>query len=1262
MKKTITQRFFLSLCLMIVGCLGGAGNSAWAEELAIDFESAVSTYTDWTFSNMTSKQTGNITAHGGTYYGTTGGKETASITTKKAIPYPSTITFYVSKQSTSSATSSWKIQVSSDKSSWTDVKAQSATSMSKGTWVEVKQDLSAYSNVYVRVYYKGSAAVRNIDDLSLTYTTTAPTTLKVSESAIAFGNVETGQKPTKTITISGTSLSEDVSLSLSGDESFSVDKDNILKGSEGNIEDAKVTVTYAPTTTGEHSATLKITSGDISKTVSLTGTGVTPKTHYTVTWMVNGTSYTEGTPSTDVAEGEKVATLPANPEAIGSKVFIGWTASAFSGTSASAPADLFTTAEDAPSVTGNTTYYAVFAKVLSSTSSWNRVKTLAEITEGSYVIKNDTYILPSTTTTSNPSAVTAPTITGDEITGAVEESMIWQFSSTGTANQFYVRNADGSYLYAINENAGLRVSSTSDKWTFTTNTTGYFSMKESNNSRYCGAYTDKQDWRSYSSATASNYANGGKLELYKLFSENTYTAYATTVATLADRNLSFGETTAFDVYDNTFVAPTLTGQTSGVTYASSNTSVATVNETGAVTLEGGFGTTTITASAAEDEVNGYLAGEASYTLSVWPNSIAGIKTMITSTTAVDFKAQLTNATITYVNDRNVYLQDADAAILMYLADGHGLTAGKSYTGKVSGKATLFSGLREITSIDLSGITPTDNTIEPKEVTLAALNADYDKYESMYVKVAGVKTGTFTTSDPVQTTTLTQDEATLAFAAPSTITLVENNDYDFVGFLGMYNSTPQFKIYEESQATNQGKFAAGLAFEQATYYAEVNEIITVTATNASGAKITYSVDNGTHAIVDENTGVFYADAVGTYTITATCPETGTHYAGMTTCQVIVTQPAANIHATTYYKKITSSDELVDGGVYLIVCESMNEAMGTIDYDNISKRRCLGANITLSNNTYTGSVNQSGHPYEVTITKGNNGYYNLYHAGGKYINILSNTSDADFTFAATGDNGWSISFDNSGNALISNKNHQNKAENYIQRHSSNNYYKNYQNGQAPIQLYQKVGEMPIAKATGYVSTYVADFAYVMPKHITGHTVTSAAQQGVISTTKVFRAGDEVPALTPLLIKSDEDYDAEENSRNYSPAVLNKTVEAYTGENMLEYRRTAANLTNTMKNGSVYYYKLAIKNEKVGFYWGAADGAAFIMTKPSTAYLTVPQSISVQGFVLNLEEGETTGIATVVTNEDAPIYNLQGIRMNGKNLPKGIYIQGGKKFMVK
>ena len=67
MKKTLSQRFFLPLCLLtLFGILGG--NRAWAEELTIDFESASKSYTGWTFTNMTSQQTGKITAKGRTYY------------------------------------------------------------------------------------------------------------------------------------------------------------------------------------------------------------------------------------------------------------------------------------------------------------------------------------------------------------------------------------------------------------------------------------------------------------------------------------------------------------------------------------------------------------------------------------------------------------------------------------------------------------------------------------------------------------------------------------------------------------------------------------------------------------------------------------------------------------------------------------------------------------------------------------------------------------------------------------------------------------------------------------------------------------------------------------------------------------------------------------------------------------------------------------------------------------------------------------------
>ena len=221
---------------------------------------------------------------------------------------------------------------------------------------------------------------------------------------------------------------------------------------------------------------------------------------------------------------------------------------------------------------------------------------------------------------------------------------------------------------------------------------------------------------------------------------------------LANRNLAFSAS-AVDAFGSSVDAPTLTGHTDGVTYESSDPEVASVDaNTGAVTVGTKFGTTTIKASAAEDA--NYNAGEASYALSVWPTSIAGLKTLITSTTPVDFKVQLNNAIITYVDGKNVYLQDADAGILIYL-NSHTLTAGKSYTGVASGQAKVYNGLREITSIDWGTIMPVDASVPAAlEVTVAALQADYDKYENMYVCV---KDATVTSALASKNATIAQGE-------------------------------------------------------------------------------------------------------------------------------------------------------------------------------------------------------------------------------------------------------------------------------------------------------------------------------------------------------------------------------------------------------------------------------------------------------------------------------------------------------------------------
>lgn len=625
---------------------------------------------------------------------------------------------------------------------------------------------------------------------------------------------------------------------------------------------------------------------------------------------------------------------------------------------------------------------------------------------------------------------------------------------------------------------------------------------------------------------------------------------------------------------------------------------------------------------------------------------------------------------------------------------------------------------EVTYDGLTWITPGNQGPDQKKKT------DFWRIGGKSLKnVDRTITGKNAISSPISKVTLAHNGINNANAKINSVSLTVASDANFnniidnvsrspsfsVGGTGTIDFTPTNGIWAEGSyykltinITNSNKKNNyGLDITSLTFYEGASGPALTTSTNSisfgsvavnnnavnnftiSGTKLTPSstasltIDDNTNFSVspstidvDANGNIAAKNVMVTYTPTAA----GVHNATLTissgNLEKMVTLTGTGfvphyISAISYYKKITSSDELADGGQYVIVYTKGKKGLlaGANNVHNATP-----ADVIFEGNGTISTANAAAMT-EITFEKYSTNTYHLKIGDNKYIKATSSTSSKTDLNVATGKDEytpWVIAFDAAGNVEITSKKIDNRGIMYST--NSTGYFKNYdvsKRGQADypaIQLYQKVGEMPIAKATGYVSTYVADFAYVMPKHITGHTVTLADKQDVIITEKVFRAGDEVPALTPLLIKSDEDYDAEENSRNYNPAVLNKTVDAYTGDNMLEYRRTAQGLTNTMKDVSVYYYKLAIKSGNVGFYWGATGGAAFEMTKPSTAYLTVPQEMAVQGFVLNLEEGETTGIATVVTNEDAPIYNLQGIRMNGKNLPKGIYIQGGKKFMVK
>ena len=374
-------------------------------------------------------------------------------------------------------------------------------------------------------------------------------------------------------------------------------------------------------------------------------------------------------------------------------------------------------------------------------------------------------------------------------------------------------------------------------------------------------------------------------------------------------------------------------------------------------------------------------------------------------------------------------------------------------------------------------------------------------------------------------------------------------------------------------------------------------------------------------------------------------------------VTVTVPSFNIAAPTYYKKITSTDELVLGTQYIIANIEQGKglpASGTITtVATISEEN--KENIT--DNTLVKSEYVADFAV-LTLQKDENDNYVLINEEGQYLTGANGTDlywkDRKENFST-----WNISFDKSGNALIETTVAPDSKSNIMINSNSIKYYAS-SNNYTKVQLYQKVTDLAISPLTNGYATFVTDVPYVMPKGACGYAVTVAPQAGVITKTEAYTEGSQVPAQTALLIGGAP-------GTNYYPAVLKENVAAsYTGENYMEGRRTAEGYTNSQKGVAVYYYKLALNSaSKPGFYYGVAGGAAFQLTKPTTAYLAVPQSITpVNGYLIDFD-GEETGISTIAPtkgNADTAIYNLNGIRMTQtlRNLPKGVYIVNGKKVI--
>lgn len=191
-----------------------------------------------------------------------------------------------------------------------------------------------------------------------------------------------------------------------------------------------------------------------------------------------------------------------------------------------------------------------------------------------------------------------------------------------------------------------------------------------------------------------------------------------------------------------------------------------------------------------------------------------------------------------------------------------------------------------------------------------------------------------------------------------------------------------------------------------------------------------------------------------------------------------------------------------------------------------------------------------------------------------------------------------------------------------------------------------------SVGYATLYYGDKNLEVPAGVTAYTYKVSGGELNVSTT--YGEGDIIPAGTGVILEAGAgDYEF----------VVSDEGGLFDEDNMLK-----GSDEETVVDASGYtYYILSNGTKGVGFYYGKVDGEDSphaITNKAHKAYLAVPDEEAGAKTSFVFSEMPTDIVAPKVHPDKQATYNLQGQRMNvnGNTMPKGIYITGGKKYVVR
>ncbi len=461
-------------------------------------------------------------------------------------------------------------------------------------------------------------------------------------------------------------------------------------------------------------------------------------------------------------------------------------------------------------------------------------------------------------------------------------------------------------------------------------------------------------------------------------------------------------------------------------------------------------------------------------------------------------------------------------------------------------------------------------------------------------------------------------------------------------------------------------------------------ITVTAAG-SNAKVEYKIDDATEWTGGTNVSETFTLTEGTHTVTARSNN------GTETSSEVSKSFTVEDNESVYFERIYDTDDLVEGGEYLIVyrgtitsgnnSKTASIALGT---KNTNYRTAISVDID-DNNRIDYAQFTDDKPAILTIASitstskvtfltddASPGYLKIPTSNNNYLNTSSTEEDDNTKFI--------ITFSDSIATIAGAAGVRTMGVNLSTTPVSFRSYK-----AANASSYISLDLQIFAKRSGSFNiskfgwgTFYDQRAYTMPDGITGITITDglANVETLVAGSTTYEGGDVVPGKTALLLHGDGGTSGVDYDFNYYYAQDKPTD--YSGtDNLLHGSMSGVSSTEMVSESGVseddyYFYKLTTKNgANVGFYWGVSGGGAFTMNSGHKCWLTLVKTKSgaSRGFALDFDElmnsgGNATGINTndaVIGNAKPAIYDMQGRRVNQPTTP-GLYIINGKKTVIR